>query len=328
MSPEDLVKALAKLPKRKDPRLLVGPDTLDDAGVVLLREDLALVQTLDFFPPVVDDPTWFGRIAAANALSDVYAMGGVALSAMSIVGWPKDLAPELLGEILAGGQEKIDEAGALLAGGHTVCDSEIKYGLSVTGTIDPDRILANSNARPGDLLVLTKPIGMGAITTGIKKGKVGDDIALRAMEQMATLNRAGAEVIMGHPVHCATDVTGFGLLGHAMEIALASKVRVEIRAEAIPAFESSLELIERGIVSGGAKRTRSYMDCRLEVDERVDDARVQLALDAETSGGLLFAIAEEQVDAVLRELAPVTPCAVVVGRVIAQSDGAPIALVP
>ena len=320
------MKALAQLPKRRDPRLLVGPDTLDDAGVVALRDDLALVQTLDFFPPVVDDPVWYGRIAAANALSDVYAMGGVALSAMSIVGWPKELPPELLGEILKGGQEKIDEAGALLAGGHSVCDAEIKYGLSVTGTIRPDRILANANARAGEVLVLTKRLGMGAITTGIKKGKVGDDVAERAMEQMATLNRRGAEVLARHPVRCATDVTGFGILGHAMEVALASKLRVELRASALPAFEASLELIRSGVVSGGAKRTRSYMGCRLAIEDGIEEARIQLALDAETSGGLLFTIAEDKVDAVLRDLEGVTPCALVVGRIVDQGEREPIAL--
>lgn len=322
MSPEDLVKALAHLPKGKDrdPRLLVGPDTLDDAGVVALRDDLALVQTLDFFPPVVDDPRWFGRVAAANALSDVYAMGGEALSAMSIVCWPKELEPELLGEVLAGGQEKIDEAGAVLAGGHTVCDPEIKYGLSVTGTIDPRRILANAHAKPGEILVLTKALGMGAITTGIKKGKVKEDVALGAMEQMATLNKRGAEILAKHPVRCATDVTGFGLLGHACEIALSSHASVELQASSLPHFEQSLELIRRGILSGGAKRTRSYLGARLKIADGVDEGVALLALDAETSGGLLFSIAEEHVDGVLEELEGQTPCAVVVGRVVERGE--------
>lgn len=325
MSPEDLVKALDKLPKRADPRLLVGPDTLDDAGVVRLSDELALVQTVDFFPPIVDDARWFGRIAAANALSDVYAMGGTALSALSIVGWPKELEPELLGEVLAGGQEKIDEAGALLAGGHTVCDQEIKYGLAVTGTVHPARVLANSSAREGDVLILTKRLGMGAISTGIKKAKVSEDIALGAMQQMAELNKAGAEVLAKHPVRCATDVTGFGLLGHGCEIADASGVSIEIRAANLPAFEQSLDLIRKGVISGGAKRTKSYLGKRLEL-RNTDEAREALALDAETSGGLLFAIAEDHVDAVLRELDGVTPCAKVVGRCVARG-GASISLV-
>ena len=185
MPPEDLVKVLAALPREQRPELLVGPATLDDAGVVRLTEDLALVQTVDFFPPAVDDPTYYGRIAAANALSDVFAMGGVVHSCLSIVGWPKALPPELLGEIMRGGQEKIDEAGGVLAGGHTVTDSEIKYGLAVTGTIDPRRVLTNGGAKAGDVLVLTKKMGMGAVTTAIKKRKVSEDLALAAMEQVS-----------------------------------------------------------------------------------------------------------------------------------------------
>lgn len=326
MSPEDLVKALAVLPKREIPELLVGPATLDDAGIVRLSDDVALVQTVDFFPPIVDDPVFYGRIAAANALSDVYAMGGKVHSCLSIVGWPDGLEPELLGQIMKGGQEKIDEAGGVLAGGHTVTDSEIKYGLAVTGTIDPGRIMTNGKARPGDLLVLTKRLGMGAISTGIKKRRVPDDIAHGAMEQMATLNKGAAEAALASEVQCMTDITGFGLLGHAREIAEASGVTVEIDSGKVPAFASALDLIAKGVLSGGAKRTRAFLGDRLRIEPDVAEPLQELCLDAETSGGLLIAVAEERVDALLADLeSKGAPCAAIIGRIVAR-DRAPLVL--
>jgi len=301
MSPEDLVKALHVLGKKPSSKLLVGPSTLDDAGVVMLQDDLALVQTVDFFPPIVDDPAYYGRIAAANALSDVFAMGGKVHSCLSIVGWPAKLPPELLGEIMKGGQEKIDEAGGVLAGGHTVTDSEIKYGLAVTGTIDPKRVLTNAGAKVGDVLVLTKPLGMGAVATGIKQGKVGDDLARGAMELMATLNRAAAEAAVAHDAECG--------------------VTIEIEAAKLPAFGSALELIERGVLSGGCSRTREFLGTRLEIQAGVPEARAKLSLDAETSGGLLIAVPEGRVDSLVADLERRgTPCAVPVGRCVERGE--------
>jgi len=315
------VQALSVLPKRDYPELLVGTSTLDDAGVVRISEDMALVQTLDFFPPIVDDPIYFGRIAAANALSDVYSMGGTPFTAMGIVGWPAGLSLDLLGQIFLGGQEKIDEAGAMLIGGHSVRDSEIKYGLSVTGRIHPDRILTNASAKEGDLLVLTKPIGMGAISTGIKNGKIGEDVARRAMECMATLNKGGAEAAEAVHADSMTDVTGFGLSGHAVEMAHGSGLTISIELCKIPVFESAYELAAAGMISGGAKRTRSYLGEDLLVRDGLDAHLVDLSLDAETSGGLLIGIGEDRVDELNRELeARNTPAASIIGRFEAKGQ--------
>jgi selenide, water dikinase len=315
------VQALSALPKRDYPELLVGTSTLDDAGVVRISEDLALVQTLDFFPPIVDDPIYFGRIAAANALSDVYSMGGTPFTAMGIVGWPSELPLELLGQIFVGGQEKIDEAGAMLVGGHSVRDAEIKYGLSVTGRIHPDRILTNAGAKAGDVLVLTKPIGMGTIATGIKKGKVGEELARRAMDCMATLNKGGAEAALAVGVDAMTDVTGFGLGGHAIEMAHGSGLAVEIDLDKVPVFESAYELACSGLVSGGAKRTRSYLGDELLVGGGLDFPLVDLCLDAETSGGLLISVAQDRVDELIRELeGRKTPAAAVIGRFLPKGE--------
>ncbi len=309
------MKALSVLPKRDYPELLVGTSTLDDAGVVRISEDLALVQTLDFFPPIVDDPIYFGRIAAANALSDVYSMGGTPFTAMGIVGWPSGLSLDLLGQIFLGGQEKIDEAGAMLIGGHSVRDAEIKYGLSVTGRIHPDRILTNAGARAGDVLVLTKPIGMGAIATGIKSEKISEEIARRAMDCMATLNKGGAEAAEAVQADTMTDVTGFGLSGHAVEMAHGSGLTVEIDLDKVPVFESAYELVAGGMISGGAKRTRSYLGDDLLIGSGLDVHLVDLSLDAETSGGLLIGVAEDKVDQLLSELeVRKTPAAAVIGR--------------
>lgn len=315
------MQALNVLPKRSYPDLIVGTSTLDDAGVVRISDELALVQTLDFFPPIVDDPMYYGRIAAANALSDVYSMGGTPFTVMGIVGWPGGLSLDLLGQIFLGGQEKIDEAGAMLIGGHSVKDKEIKYGLSVTGRIHPDRIMTNTGAKPGDVLVVTKPIGMAAISSGIKKDVLPADIALRAMDCMATLNKGGAEAAASCGVKALTDVTGFGLAGHAVEMANGSGLTVEIELDKVPIFEGAYELAQKGMCSGAAKRTRSYLGQRLHQDEGLDPLRVELSLDAETSGGLLIGVAEDRVDELLRMLeANETPAAAVVGRFIPRSE--------
>ncbi len=300
--------------------LIIGPETLDDAGVFRLDENTGLVQTLDFFPPVVDDPVWFGRIAAANALSDVYAMGGRVLTAMNIVGFPPKLPMSLLGQILRGGAEKIIEAGAALAGGHSVRDEEIKYGLSVTGIVHPDRIISNARARPGDLLVLTKPLGMGAFSTALKKGEPLDPgLVERACTVMATLNRGASEAAILAGVRTMTDVTGFGLMGHARGIAEASGVTLEFRAADLPFFERALELAEQKFISGASSKTRLFLGGHAEVGAAVPFALQQLVFDAETSGGLLICVAAERAGELLAELGRrQTPCAALVGRVLAR----------
>lgn len=312
----------------KDERLLVGPETLDDAGVFRLSADTALVQTLDFFPPIVDDPLWYGRIAAANALSDVYAMGGRPLTAMNIVGFNRELPMWVLGEILRGGAEKIAEAGAVLVGGHSVQDQEVKYGLSVTGLVHPERMVTNAAARPGDVLVLTKPLGMGAISTAIKKELIGADVILQASRIMATLNRGAALAMEVAGVRSATDVTGFGLLGHARGMAEASGMTLEFDAAALPILEAARELAERKTVSGGAARTRLFLGATAEVAASVPYPLQQLAFDSETSGGMLIAVPPARAGQLLDELrAQATPCAVVVGRVLARDRDVRVRLV-
>jgi len=284
---------------------------------VRLDDQRALVQTLDFFPPVVDDPEWYGRIAAANALSDVYAMGGSPLTAMNIVGFPKELSPSILGRIMKGGAEKVLEAGAILVGGHSVQDAEIKYGLSVTGIVHPDRVVSNAAAQPGDVLVLTKPIGMGAMTTGMKMGKVDEVATEAACRQMADLNRAAAEVMCEAEARAATDITGFGLMGHALGMAEASGVTIELRAGAVPVFEGALNLAERKVLSGGAARTRLFLGKQAEVAADVPFALSQLCFDAETSGGLLIVIHRDRADELIAGLVRRgTACAALVGSVL------------
>lgn len=315
------MKILHQLPRNVSPDLLVGSETLDDAGVFRLDSERALVQTLDFFPPIVDDPLWFGRIAAANALSDVYAMGGTPLTAMNIVGFPKDLDLEILGQILLGGAEKVLEAGAVLVGGHSVQDAEVKFGMSVTGLIHPDRITTNAGARPGDVLILTKPLGMGAASTAIKADKLEDRLIEAAQAQMATLNKAAAAAVAEIGAHAVTDVTGFGLLGHARGMAEASRCTLEFVAADLPLFESALDLARAKMLSGGANRTRLFLGTQAEVASTVPFPLAQLAFDSETSGGLLIAVAAGAADRLLAALvARGTSVAVVVGRVVAR-DG-------
>jgi selenide,water dikinase len=319
---------LHQLPSVKSDRLIVGAETLDDAGVVRLTSDLALVQTLDFFPPVVDDPVWFGRIAAANALSDVYAMGGTPMTAMNIVGWPQELPPSVLAQVLRGGAEKIAEAGAILVGGHSVRDKEVKYGLSVTGTVHPDRITTNAGARVGDVLVLTKPLGMGAAATAMKLDKLPPEWIEPACMQMAHLNKGAAEAAATVDCKAATDVTGFGLMGHGRGMAEASGVTLEFVAAALPLFPVALELAAQKLTSGGATRTRAFLGATAEIGPGVDPLRALLAFDAETSGGMLICVAEDRVERLLRELAAQgTPCAAVVGRVVARQGEVRVRLI-
>lgn len=323
MPQASLGKVLAQLGSLEHPNLLAGTAGFEDAGVYRLDDERALVQTLDFFPPICDDPRQFGRIAAANSLSDVYAMGGRPLTALNIVGWPKDLDPAILGEILAGGMDKIREAGAALCGGHSVVDHEIKYGLSVTGEVHPDKFWRNGGAQIGDVLLLTKPLGMGTVSTAIKKGRADAGLETRAMEQMAMLNRAAAEALMECEVHAATDITGFGLFGHALEMADNSDATIEIDCAAAPVIDGAEPLAKEGIHSGGSKRGAAALGERVQIEDSADAARVRMFFDAETSGGLLVAIRAADAEAVCARLeAAGAPCAVVVGSVVARGAAA------
>jgi selenide,water dikinase len=302
-----------------DPRLLVGFETSDDAGVVQLTPELALVQTVDFFTPIVDDPYWFGRIAAANALSDVYAMGGTPLSALNIVGFPeKDLELSVLAEILRGGQDALKEAGALLLGGHTVSDPELKYGLAVTGTIHPAQIFTNAAARPGDLLVLTKPLGTGIVCTALKRGVLPDDELERVTQSMARLNAGAARAMRVLGAHAATDITGFGLLGHGMELARGSGVSLEIDLAALPLLPRTLEYAAAGHITGGGRKNLEYVRSHIVGLEGLSEAWTGVLADPQTSGGLLLSIPpEREKDITAAMVAEGVEGAVVIGRVLA-----------
>lgn len=288
MGPGDLSRVLAGVPALSDPRLLVGRETLDDAGVFLIADDIALVQTVDFFPPIVDDPFTFGQIAAANALSDVYAMGGQPLTALNIVAFPTaELPLEVLTEILRGGQEKVHEAGALTVGGHSVVDTELKYGLAVTGRAHPKFLLTNAGARPGDVLVLTKPIGTGILTTAAKRG---DDSNLApAIESMARLNGSASRAAIAAGARCATDITGFGLLGHALHVARASKVTLVIEIKAVPVFPGAREAWTSGARTAGAGRNDEFVDGGTDWGSATGEDK-GILVDPQTSGGLLVAL--------------------------------------
>lgn len=295
-----------------------------------LDADRALVQTLDFFPPIVDDPRWFGRIAAANSLSDVFAMGGRPVTAMNIVGWPRELDVEVLAEILAGGLEKTEEAGASLCGGHSVVDGEVKYGLSVTGLVHPDRFWRNSGAQQGDALVITKPLGMGAVSTAMKKDKVeagAADAAMaeRAMAVMATLNRVAAETAAAFDVHAATDVTGFGFAGHACEMSEGAGLQLEVDAAALPLMDGAMDLVRAGALSGGCARGKEHFGPHVEVAATVDAGLADLIFDAETSGGLLIAVPEAQADRLSAQLRDAgVPAFAVAGRFVSRPADAPL----
>jgi len=286
---------LEKLPPIQDPRVLVGYNTADDAGVVRLTDEIALVQTVDFFTPIVDDPYCYGQIAAANALSDVYAMGGNPYCALNIVGFPKDLFPmEVLAAILAGGRDKADEAGVVIVGGHTISDAELKYGLAVTGLVHPNKILFNAGARPGDVLFLTKPIGSGTITTQLKAGKGSVEMIRNACEVMGQLNKAAAEACRQVGAHGCTDITGFGLLGHALELAQASGVSLVLHFDDIPLLPEAMNSVRQGFVPGGTRANRLHVAPDVVYDARLGDAEQFLLNDAQTSGGLLISVSEKK----------------------------------
>jgi len=295
MGPGDLSRALAALPVNSDPRLLVGRETFDDAGVFRLSDDLALVQTVDFFAPIVDDPFDFGQIAAANALSDVYAMGGQPLTAMNIVAFPtSDLPLDILTGILAGGQDKVHEAGAFIVGGHTVVDTELKYGLAVTGRAHPDFLLTNAGARPGDQLILTKPIGNGILATAGKRGQLSPEAQRAMLGAMKMLNGVASRAALAVGSRCATDVTGFGLLGHMSHIARASKVTLRVDLDAIPVFHGVREAVRARFVTDGAKRNAEYLRDLVRWEKGTEEDRAILH-DPQTSGGLVVCVSPGRV---------------------------------
>jgi len=318
-----MAQVLRDLPRFSDPNLLVGSDQFDDAGVYKLNADTALVTTLDFFPPLVDDPFAFGQIAAANSLSDIYAMGGRPLTALNIVGFPDEKVPlTVLGTILKGGAERLKHAGAVIAGGHSVRDAEIKYGLSVTGVVHPDRILTNGKARPGDMLILSKPIGSGTLTTAAKQGKITQDDLAQAIEVMIELNAAACEAAVEVGVHSVTDITGFGLLGHTAEMADASDATLEIAAEKVPLLEQARALAKKGMLTRACKSTMAHLGAKLAW-RGIDETLVHLLADAQTSGGLLIAVAEEKADQLVQQLSKrSTSCACVIGQAKPRSQRA------
>jgi selenide,water dikinase len=351
LSPATLDKVLGRLPRQHDPNVLVGFDHADDAGVYLLTPEIAMVQTVDFFTPIVDDPYTFGQIAATNALSDVYAMGGKPLTSLALVCFPEKSDLEILERILAGGLSKMMEAGCTVVGGHSIRDEETKFGYSVTGVVHPRRVLANQGAQPGDRLLFTKSLGTGVISTAIKRGVAKQEWIDAAVKSMTTLNKMAAEVItgprqgsmsrkprdMGHPeknnqsdhgrpatsdafaVHALTDVTGFGLIGHSREIALASNVSLVFQAANIPVLEGALDCIRAGYIPGGLKANREFAECVVEYDNATPEDVRTVLFDPQTAGGLLIAVAADDSQAVTQALHAAGVPAVEIGHVMART---------
>lgn len=316
---------LGKLPPAKDPNVLVGFDHADDAGVYQVAPDLALVQTVDFFTPIVDDPFIFGQIAAANSLSDVYAMGGRPVSALSIVAFPQKLPVETLEQIVLGGHAKMEEAGCSVIGGHSIADDEIKFGYAVTGLVSPDRVLANSGARPGDALVLTKRLGTGVLSTALKRNAANPAHIEAAVQSMCMLNRAACEIMLRHAVHAVTDITGFGLLGHAREVAAASRARLEIDHSRLQFLPGALDAARAGHQPGGLKNNREYISGCVEMRVQLPPEIEALLYDPQTSGGLLISVDAGEAAALEAELHEAGVPAAVIGRVL--PEGRPLLVV-
>ena len=305
-------QALAGVPRWNDENVLIGFDTADDAGVYKLTPELALVQTVDFFTPIVDDPYTFGAIAAANALSDVYAMGGRPISALSILAYPANGALDDLEQILKGGAEKMHEAACSVIGGHSIADDEIKFGYSITGTVHPARVKANASAVPGDALLFTKHLGTGVIATALKRGFADPRHVEEATRSMLTLNRAACEAMLPFDVHGCTDISGFGLIGHAREMALASKVTLEIAAACVRWLPGALDYARRGALPGGLKNNRDFASCVVEASRELPREVEDLLYDPQTSGGLLITLPEADAAALERSF----PAAYRIGRVL------------
>lgn len=311
---------LRHIPKAEDPNLLVGVDTSDDAAVYKINDDTAIIETLDFFTPVIDDPYRFGQIAAANSLSDVYAMGGKPIFALNVVCFPTCLPVEVLGEIIRGGADKVSEAGAMIIGGHSVDDKEPKYGLSVTGIVHPQKVLSNANARVGDVLILTKPLGTGILNTAVKGDVATDKMQEDVYMNMAYLNKYAMEIACKYKINSCTDITGFGLLGHLYEMASASAVSMEIHCRNIKVLEGANEFAKMGIIPAGAYRNKDYLNGKVFFDSHVEQYNKDILYDPQTSGGLLMSVDKSDAPNLFEELKAIkTPCSMV-GEVTEKKD--------
>ena len=317
MGHESLTQVLRQLPEVTDKNLLVGIKSADDAGVYKLTDDLAVINTLDFFPPIIDDPYTFGQISAANALSDVYAMGGVPRLAMNIVAFPASLDLSVLQEIISGSTDKLKEAGVLLIGGHSIEDKEVKYGLSVTGLVHPQKVITNAGAKSGDKLILTKPIGVGVITTALKRGKISPDDVMDAIESMKALNDKASAIMQDVGVNACTDITGFGLLGHAMEMAEASSVSMIFKVQDIPFFPKAIELVKKTKNHPKTiKSNREYLASNVRMSDDIKPEQANLLYDPQTSGGLLIAVSPEKSQQLVERLSVAKILAAIVGEVV------------
>ena len=313
---------MSKLPKlRKDENLLVGLDTSDDAAVYKVSDDVAIIQTLDFFTPVVDDPYLFGQIAAANALSDIYAMGGTAKVAMNIVAFPNCLSPSVLGDIMKGGADKVAESGALLIGGHSIQNDVPLYGLSVTGFVHPEKIQKNYGAKEGDILIITKQVGTGIVSTAAKVDMASKEAEEEAVKVMTTLNRLPKEIMDNYPVHACTDVTGFGLLGHGVEMAEPSEVSFELYADEIPYVTESMSLAETGMIPEGAYKNKKYFDSKVDLSG-VKEVYGDLLFDPQTSGGLLYAVEAKYGEEIIKALkgSSLATEVAIIGKVVPKKE--------
>ena len=315
-----LAKMLDGFKAHSDPRLIVGYDKSDDASVYVLDEHTALIQTTDFFPPIVDDPYLYGKIAATNALSDVYAMGGEPKLALNILCAAEGMADETIREILRGGYDAAYEAGAIITGGHTIKGAEPIYGLAVSGFVHPQKVLTNSNAKAGDVLILTKPLGVGIITTGAKAEMVENDMMDRIYAQMATLNKTARDIMIQYDVHSCTDVTGFALLGHSFEMAQGSNCTIHIEVDKVPYHAEALELASMGLIPAGAYRNRDYAQSGVQVKGNISLAMQDILYDPQTSGGLLFALPAVEAEACLTALRRDIPNAAIIGYVTEKED--------
>ncbi len=318
LAPGDLAQVLSKLPLQPSENVIVGFDTSDDAGVFRLSDELALVQTVDFFTPVADDPEVYGRVAAVNALNDVYAMGGRPLSALSVVCYPQKGDWDVLGEILLGGQKALNEEGVVIIGGHSVDDQEMKFGYAVTGVVHPDRVISNAGAQPGDVLVLTKPIGTGAINTAVKNGIASESTVAACIAAMTTSAKAASEAMAAAGANACTDITGFGLLGHAYEMAKASRVQLTIVSKEVPLLPDVLELVEQGMLTRGDKNNRVYVGDTVRFQSAVSKEMQSALFDPQTAGGLLISLPEGKVAGLLATV----PDALEIGRVTRSGEPA------
>ena len=301
IGPGTLAGILESLPKFQDPNLMVGIETSDDGAIYKVSDEVALIQTLDFFTPVVDDPYTFGQVAAANALSDIYAMGGEPKVALNIVAWPNCVNPKFLGEILRGGADKVMEAGAVLAGGHSIQDDEPKYGLSVTGFVHPDKVFKNCGARPGDMLILTKPLGTGIVNTAVKAKMASPEAREEVIRVMTTLNKQAKRIVEKYEIHSCTDVTGFGLAGHSMEMAEGSGVTFELQMDRLPIQQAAIEYAQMGLIPAGAYQNRNYTEEKIDLGQ-AEEHLLDIFFDPQTSGGLLISAAPDVAKQIVSEM--------------------------